>query len=490
MKILLIQPPHHSNGVSRAPCFSVGFGLVARALLNAGYKVEVFDIFAHQYSNDEVLQKIKKLDYDVAGIGAYSTQYSYVKWLISQLKECNENKIVIGGVLPSLTPETVLKNTDADICIIGEGEITFPEALRNIDNPKEVKGIWFKEGDTIIKNPPREYIRDLDTLGFPAWELFPMEIYIENLTLYNLPDTRAFNVIAGRGCPWSCNFCSKTFAGEVRLRSINNVIAEIKELMKTYEIGGIEFNDDTLVINKKRIYELCDKIEGLNIKWQCQGRVNTVDYGLLKRMKKAGCVAVGYGIESGSQTILDNMNKKATVEQAEKVVKNTLRVGLKPVLQMMYGYPGETRETLQETIDFFKRIDYFPENNNLSVTTPLPGTVLYKQALERGLIKDEDEYLEKLTAVGSVLVNFTDFSEEEFYRLRQETVKKIMKNYRNYLITHPSTLLKKTIGYSRAFLPHIRKYGVKSTIMRAAGKVKLTPPPLIISTDNENKNTR
>lgn len=430
MKVLLINPPHEYGGSNRAPeVFPLGLGYIATALLKGGHEVEVLDIYAHQYMQQEVEQKIKGSSYGVVGIGALSTQYQYIKWLTAQLRKYHEGKIVLGNALATLTPEIVLKNTETDICVMGEGETTITELVDNLDNPEKVKGICFKRDGAVVKNPPREYIEDLDSTGLPAWGLFPIEIYLRHAFLFRHPFVKTASIITGRGCPYSCNFCSKIFKG-VRFRSVDNVIEEIRELKQRYGVRGIVFQDDLITVNKERLYELCQKIKPLNLKWQVEGgRVNLIDLDLLRAMKEAGCVAIGYGIESGSQVILDNMNKKITVEQAERVLNDTVRVGMRPIVFLMYGYIGETRQTVEETVRFIQRV---PVSGPvfMAPTTPLPGTKLYDHALERGLIGDEEEYLERLRDgfagfEGAPLVNLTQFTEEEFSQLKRDAERRI-----------------------------------------------------------------
>ncbi len=270
--------------------------------------------------------------------------------------------------------------------------------------------------------------------------------------------------------PWSCRFCSKTFSG-VRLRSIDNVIEEIRELMQKYNIRGVAFNDELVLINKQRAHELCDKIGPLHIKWSCQGRVNNVDLDLLKRMKQAGCVAVGYGIESGSQTILNAMNKKATVEQARNALRDTVKAGMIPIVQMMYGYPGETRETLLETIDFFKSTPFLGADvvNSiiLSATVPLPGAELYEQTVKDGRIDDEEKFLGVLSDgymqdVENLLVNFTDFNEDEFWRLKKDTEQKIKEaQIRRYFLKYIINIIMLRMGQ---FASYYKRAGLKKTL--------------------------
>ncbi len=477
MRVLLIQVPEYYY---RAYTFPLGLGYIAKAAWKSGHDVEVLDIWAHEYTEEEVVERVKQLDYDIVGISALSAQYAYVKWLASELKRCHGKKIVVGGALAIFSPEIVLRNTEADICVTGEGEITFTEILANLDNLEGVKGIYFKQGDKIVKNPPREHIQNLDDVEFPAWDLFPIDTYIENTSLAGYPNIKTIAVMSSRGCPYSCRFCSRTFTG-VRFRSVDNIVAEIKEFtMKYPQVKGIDFVDDLLTIDKRRMYELCDAIEPLSMKWGSEARVDRVDFELLKRMKRAGCAVLSYGIESGSQSILDRMNKKATVEQAENAVRDTIRAGILTRIHMMYGYPGETRGTLRETIDFFNRLPYLSVQSvsmlGFSRAKPLPGAELYDQALKEGLIQNEEEYLENLTPykVCGVIktltgMNLTEFSEEEFHQLKRKTEREIFwGNIRRhpfrFAIDYPSYLFRVIAAGVIRGVPYLKRHGLKQTI--------------------------
>jgi radical SAM superfamily enzyme YgiQ (UPF0313 family) len=269
------------------------------------------------------------------------------------------------------------------------------------------------------------------------------------------------NVSIGRGCPYSCNYCSKSFSGS-RLRSVNNVIDEIKYLKNNYEIEGIGFTDECFVTKRDMVWELCEKIQEMNLAWYCQGRVNLVDAELLLKMKSAGCTAVGYGIESGSQKILDAMNKKATVNQAKKAILETQKAGLYPVIQMMFGYPGEDRKTLRETVSFFREIDH--PGCELSPTTPLPGTGLWKYSLNKGFIKSEKEFLEKLEGGympdAPILVNYTIFPTEQLNSIRKKTERLIK---RNYVMRHPFFIFQ---DYIRRLYSNLKSYGVEATFKK------------------------
>ena len=396
MNVLLVQPPNHYHGKNREQVFfPTGMGYIARAIIDEGHEVEVLDVHESQISFEQITGIIRQKSFDIVGISAMSTHYNYVRRLAEAVKKVSSDTLIIlGWVLSTHSYHVVLENTEVDICVIGEGEITIKELLRSFGNYDAIDGIAFKKDGRIVKNNDRKYVKNLDTLPWPAYHLFPMEEYITNLNVIGSDKAvRTMNVPTGRGCPYNCNFCSKSFSG-TRVRSISDVIKEIQYLKDNYQIEGVIFADECLVTRRSRVLELCDRIRELELNWHCQGRVNLVDEEVLLSMKSAGCKAIGYGFESGSQKILDAMNKKATISQAKKAIFETERAGLYPIFQMMFGYPGEDKETIRETIDFFKDIGH--PGCDFSPTTPLPGTELWRYSLERGLIRNEKDFLEKL----------------------------------------------------------------------------------------------
>jgi anaerobic magnesium-protoporphyrin IX monomethyl ester cyclase len=449
-KVVLIQPPL-GRGMTKElfqPIFPYGLAHVATSLLNSRYDVEIFDIYAHRWNRNEVLAKIKNFDCEIIGITAMSTQYSYVKWLVQELKKVTNARIIVGGLLATYSSDIVLKNTGVDICVIGEGEITIVDLLDNMDNLGSVAGITYKNNGEIIRTERREYVQDIDSLPRPAYELFPMDIYTKTKFYVHDPSTKIFKrrlsfktmgVLAGRGCPYNCRFCSKSFEG-LRLRSVDSIIEEIKYLKENYGIEGIHFIDELLVVNRKRALELLHKLSTLKLKWDGQARVNTVDYDLLVEMKKAGCVAIGLGIESGSNEILRNMNKRITAEQSEQVLKDARKAGLHVKVQLVLAYPGENEKTIFETVDLFKRAKH--PGRRFSLLLPLPGSAVYDEALKRGFIKDEEEYLTQICdGYGAsrypVFINFTQLTTGEIYRLKRKAEKAMEKNYRRHLIKDP-----------------------------------------------------
>lgn len=432
MKILLINPPIQGSSLSNFP---LGLGYIARVLQDEGYDISVLDINAHRWSQEEVKKKIISSNFDIAGITALITEYKYVRWLTKLIKEYNpSSKVILGGGLASAVPEIVLRKTNTDIVVIGEGEVTTKEVISSLEEGKNlnnVRGIMFKENNKLHEPGIRAPIENLDEIPFPARELFPTEIYIRNTGLgRKLVDAsvRSANIITSRGCPYNCAYCFKGMWGQkFRARSPDNIIEEIEELIKQYKINNIFFNDDVFVLDKKRVYSFCDKLieQNINISWECNGRVNLMDLDMLKKMRAAGCRIVSYGIESGNQEILDALNKKVTVEQAKKAIQLTWEAGILPKAYLMIGTFGETEKTVQDTINFCKEAG--PMVFGFSFTTPFPNTVLYQKAKEAGKTSAEEELMEKWGSWGdTIITNLTEMSDEELKKLRDKAVKKIV----------------------------------------------------------------
>jgi len=441
-KVLLVQGPHDER--EGEAVFPLGLGYIARILIMMGCEVEVLDAHAKNYSKEETLSDIKKRTFDLVGITALSTQYSFVKWISSAIKQYFPKKnIIVGAQLAHYNAETVLENTDVDICVRGEGEITIQDIIYNLTDLSDVKGISYKDQNNIIHaNPDRERIANPDLIPYPYYDVFDMDYYFKQ-SIFGSPVKRSINVLSNRGCPYSCTFCSLSFPN-VTYRSVDNVIAEIQYLKDNYDVDSILFADELFVISKKRVYEFCEKVKPLKIKWGGQGRANVVDddVKLIKAMKSSGCQYIGYGLESATNEMLSAMQKKSTVKQNANAIRVALDQKLIVVAQYMFGFPGETIETIKNGIDFFKDVGYCPplgsySEPHISITVPLPGSQLYEDSKVKGIIKDENEYLEKIS-IGyhfnkDIVVNLTDFTDDELYELKINTEKIMWGNYISYL---------------------------------------------------------
>lgn len=452
MSIALIQLPHfYGNGLSRPPeSFPLGLGYLSTILANHGIEHEAIDLWGGQLSVAEAMTRIDFGRFDFFCISAYSTQYRYLKEFSLALKErYMEVPIICGGPGPTFSYEVILGHTGVDVCVLGEGEVTVVELLRHYAAPEQVKGIAYLTEGGVRCTGQREYIKNLDELSFPNRQLFDLEKIIANAEGSRKqrgsagPARRSADIIAGRGCPYECAYCSKTFTG-VRLRSIGSIVAEVEELKRRYRVDHLQFNDELVLVNKKRTLELCAELKRLRISWSCQGRINQVDREILQAMKEAGCVEVGYGVESISPSILERMHKGIDVATVVPVIGMTKEIGITPIVQYMFGYPGETDETIAATVRFFDEIDhpYFS-----FTTTPLPGTELYRECLANGLIGDEEEYLLRLDSgynKDEPLVNLTGFTDEEFLKKKKLL---LLKTTHNYLKRRPAAYARFLTGY-------------------------------------------
>jgi len=440
MRVLLVNPPIREW--AKPNCFPSGLGYVASSLLKAGHQVEVMDINAYRWEKDEVERRVEQASFDLVGTGGMVTVYKYIKWLVSILRKYHpDKKVMVGGSSATSIPKILLERTRADIACIGEGEITSVEianAVENSQSLRSVQGIWYRdENGNIFANPAQAAIEDFGSIPFSARDLFPMDIYIKNPV--GAPNTRkwidgkeeskdlSMNITSSRGCPYKCIFCYHDFMGEkFRTRSAQNIFNEIVLLKEKYNINYFALGDDMFTANRKVATQLCDLLSKskLNIQFCASGRVNLMDEDFIVKLKEAGCNLIGYGIESGSQKMLDVMKKGVKVEQAKKAIRLTQKHLGWADCTFVIGFPGETRETIQETVDFCKGLNLTPEA--IFFATPYPGTELYDIALKKRLIVDEEEYLLGLGEQGEeVRVNFTQFSNEELKSIKEQMVEEL-----------------------------------------------------------------
>ena len=346
----------------------------------------------------------------------------------------NRPLFMIGGHGPTPEPEYFLKKTGADFVVMGEGEETVLELLDSLQHKRslhEVKGIAFSEGGTCFVNARRPLIKDIDSLPFQAYEQFNMNYYRLIRPPKSVNSDFCVPILSGRGCVFTCNFCYRIDEG-FRPRSNESIVEEIRLLKKDYGITYINFNDELLMSSPERTIGLCNDFirNNLNIRWQCQGRLNFATKDVLELMRRAGCVFINYGVESMDDVALLQMNKKLKTTQIIRGVEATIDAGISPGLNIIFGNLGETRETLQKGVEFLLKYDDFSYLRTIRPVTPYPGSPLYYYAIEKGLLKDcEDFYENKHVNSDLLSVNFTDLSEEEFYDALFEANSTLLNNY-------------------------------------------------------------
>ena len=433
MRILLIVYDNDSY----IHWFPQGLAYIAAVLLQEGHEVEIYNQDVHHYPESHLLQYLNTKKFDVIGLSFIAGYYQYKKALkISEAINRSRNRpfYVIGGHGPTPEPEYFLRKTGADAIVMGEGEVTIVELLEALKAKKalhQIKGIAFRDGDNVTINERRPLIEDIDSIPFPAYGLFPMEHY----RLLRMPHCSnadfAIPMLSGRGCTFKCNFCYRMDEG-LRPRSNESIIEEIKLLKQNYGVTYIAFSDELLMSSTERTMSLCNDFikAGLNVKWDCNGRLNYAKPEVLKLMKQAGCVFINYGIEAMDDRILKNMNKGLTTKQIIKGIEATLEPGISPGFNIIFGNIGENNETLNKGVEFLLKYDDGAQMRTIRPVTPYPGSPLYYYAIEKGLLKDcEDFYENKHTNSDLMAVNFTDLSDEEFHRCLLKANTKLLTNY-------------------------------------------------------------
>lgn len=417
--------------------FPQGSAYIAAILLREGYEIEIYNQDIHHYPESHLLHYLDTKKFDVIGLSFIAGYYQYKKALkISEAINKSQNRpfYIIGGHGPTPEPRYFLEKTGADAVVLGEGERTIVEllnALKNKETFRQIKGIAFKYGDKVIINDRRPLIKDIDSIPFPAYELFPIEYYRLLRVPHCSKSDFVMPMLSGRGCTFKCNFCYRMDKG-FRPRSSEHIMEEIKFLKTNYGITYIAFSDELLMSSCDRIMELCNDFikYKIDIKWDCNGRLNYARKDVLEMMKKAGCVFINYGIEAMDDQILKNMNKALTTRQIIEGIEVTLEVGISPGFNIIFGNIGENRETLKKGVEFLLKYDDGAQMRTIRPVTPYPGCDLYYYAIKKGLLRDCDDFYEDKHINSDLLaVNFTDMTNDEFHQSLYEANSVLIENY-------------------------------------------------------------
>lgn len=422
--------------------FPQGTAYIASALREAGHNVTIYDQAFNHYKDDYLTEYLDNRNFDVIGMGVIGGYYQYRKLLsISKAISRSINRpkyYILGGHGPSPDPEFFLKKTGADFVVIGEGEITIVELLDALSKGKsleQIHGIAYLNGNRAIVTPKRELIQDVDSIPLPAYDMFKIKYYrlYREVSEHTSNSDFVMPVLSGRGCKFNCNFCYRMDKG-FRPRTPETIIEEIEYLKKNYAINFIIFSDDLFMSSKHRTIELCEAFlkSKLAIKWWCNGRLNYATPEVLKLMKKAGCVYINYGIESYDDDMLKVMNKGLTTKQIKRGVEATSASGISQGLNIIFGNIGETKEILEKGVKFLLKYDDCSKLRTIRPVTPYPGSPLYYYAIEKGLLKNnEDFYENKHINSDLITVNFTDLTDDEYYEALMQANMKLVDNYYN-----------------------------------------------------------
>ena len=477
MRILLLNPPflakfsrpQRSPAVTKSGTlyFPMWLAYVTGVLGENGFDVDLLDAPADNYSIDDVIGRTKKFQPSLIVLDTSTPSIYNDVAVAGKLKEiCPSSFITLVGTHVSALPDETL-NIDKRVDAIARYEYDYTlldlaKTLSTQGNLRNVSGLSFREGNGITHNPARAYIENLDELPFVS------KVYKKFLKIENYFNPNALypmvTITTSRGCPFPCTFCvyPQTLMGRgFRVRSVENVVAEMEYIRENFpQAKAVFFEDDTMTVNKNRCKELAERIlqKSVKISWTANARVG-LDYETMRIMKKAGCRSFCVGFESGSQKILDNMKKKAKLDEMESFMTNARRAGILIHGCFMAGLPGETKETLQETLELAKRLN--PDTVQFYPVMVYPGTEAYAWYKERGLISTSD-YKQWITPEGlhntvistdtlssEELVRFCDHARRSFYLRPSYLIYKAIQ-----MLTSPREI-RRTFKSARTFFKYL-----------------------------------
>lgn len=424
----------------------LGLGYIAAYLKQHGISVDLVDCTF--LSHEEALEKIKQSHPRIIGIySMFSMRAKAIQ--LARLLRSDCELLVAGGPLPTSNPESFMQ--DFDVVVIGEGEQTALELVCAMDDGTDfstVQGIGFrtKNKGGIKFTSQREFIQNLDSVPFPARELFDNGAYQDYFSK-NFGYTTT-SIMTSRGCPFKCDFCSRpVFGSQFRTRSAANVVDEM-EIVQAFGYDRVWFADDCFTLNRRRFIGVCNEIIRRHIKigWECLSRVDTIDREVAKKMKQAGCVRVFFGIESGNDKVLALMKKQITTKQAEKAVHLAKQAGIQVGAFFIIGYPGENDETVLDTVRFASSLplDYL----SFTLPYPIPGTPLYDRVKDKMTVQDWEEP-KSLRLTKHKLLYHSTFSEGKLkFAILKAT---IQFNLRKYLGTRLYKLVFAPLEYLTDF---------------------------------------
>ncbi len=387
VKVALVNPPPPRGAFVHYQSPLIGIAYIAAVLEKNGYEVTVIDCPPLNMTYEDLKREIACFAPDIVGITSVTVTFSSAVQAARVIKEaCPQVLIVTGGPHVTVLDEQILnEHPEIDVVVRGEGEQTMLElaelvSISNLKNLQQVDGITFRKNSSIVRTKDRDFIQNLDELPHPAYKYFP-------LNKYRLFGKLILPIITSRGCSFNCSFClaPRMTGKRFRPRSPKNVVDELEWLKNEHKPDAFTFHDETFTYDKKRVLAICEEIQNRNIglPWDCSTRVDQISIEVLAKMRDSNCQLVSYGVESGSQKILNAMKKGTTVEQNERAIKWAKEAGLSVTISVIIGYPGETRDTLEQTLDFIRRTE--PDDVHMSLATPYPGIELYDLVKDMGL---------------------------------------------------------------------------------------------------------
>ena len=431
-RLLFIGLPNGGSRPGKAGLFlPLGLAYVTAALKERGYTYDCIDLHTEKIMQKEPFDfwdRIQDYDlssYDLIAFGGVFLKFEDLQYLSSRIKE-NYGHIfqIVGGNMATMIPDVVLERTQVDCVCLYEGEETIVDLVQTLekgDDWKEVRSIKYRdENGQPVESPSRPKLTADKVPNLPDRENWNFDL-IRKAYPVGSPGRYSAVAFASRGCPFTCTFCKPLTGKEIRSREIDSIINELKYLKEHWNIQYVRFFDEVFIGSKIRIKSLCEAMieEKLEIFWWCQTQVRLIDEDLLKMMKKAGCIEIAYGVESGSDIMLNDMKKGISADIIRDVLEATHRSGIRISLNLLAGTPAETVETLKETRDFLISLNHINWANvpTIEFVVPLPGTELFDTAVKMDLIENPRTYVVEALAKMekySKSINMTTMSSEVF----------------------------------------------------------------------------
>lgn len=453
-RILLINPPYTFWGEGfddlkkKTDCTpSLGLYSLAAQARRAGHGVEILDLAVRRRRFEQIPALARSFKPDLMGISAVTVNMHHAARIAQDLRAGLPGvPVVLGGPHgTALAEETLRRYPFFDAVALGEAEATL---LEMVDGPPPwswdgVAGLALAKDGVVSRTADRPLIENLDDLAFPAWDLLPGFPHGYSAPLFNFKRLPAASLLTSRGCPHVCKFCDRSgFGRRIRFHSAGYVLSMVDHLVTRYGVRHLIFFDDMFVANRKRLFAICEGLASRfpGISFSCNGRVGSMDREMLHLLKRAGCWQIAYGVESGNQDILDRIGKHQTLGKIEEAVRMTREAGIRVKGLFMMGLPGETRKTLDDTLNFAISLDL--DLFQITKFTPLPGSDLYGEASKWGRFDDDWARMNMLNFV-FVPEGFThDEIERQFWEINRRFYLRAVMAYRltRFFVTHPAAL--------------------------------------------------
>lgn len=423
MKIAFINPSLRPEAKRRQ--LPVGLAYVMTAAKKAGFEFDLIDMDIDFLSMNDVEKILSRKSYDVYGIGCIVTGFRLVREIAQIAKKINPEAVIIAGnSVASSIPELLLNHTKVDIAVMGEGDFTIVDLLKALEAKKslrEVPGIAIRENGGLYLTARRPIAPSLDSIGFPDWRFFDLEKYNQfgfvNANCFSMDEVLSYPLNSARGCPYHCTFCYHVFKGQkYRRYSEEAIFEEIERLHYEYGCNFISFWDELTFPNIKGVEALLARLGKLKFRvgWEASARGDLFKkehVGLIREMRDLGCDNLAFSLENASPEILAAMRKKMHVPQFVEQAKALWAGGVTPLTSLVFGYPQETKESIEQTIKVCEECNIFP---SVGFLLPLPGTPIYEWAKQNGFIPDEVGYLERIGDRQDFHINLTGMSDAEF----------------------------------------------------------------------------